>query len=156
MSVDVTVEQDIARPPDEVARFAMNPANDREWIGALTSVRTLTDGPVGVGTRVERVASFLGKRIEYVNEITAYEPGRRLEMRSVKAPFPLTVTYEFETAPGGSVARIRTGGDAGGFYNLAAPLLGAMVKRGVGRDLEKLKAILEANRAAAAPQPPAG
>jgi hypothetical protein len=36
-----------------------------------------------MGTRVARIASFLGKRIEYVNEIDRYEPPRRLAMHSV-------------------------------------------------------------------------
>jgi hypothetical protein len=144
MAVDVTVEQPIARPREEVAGFAMDPRNDRRWIGALSEVRTLTDGPVRRGTQVQRVARFLGRRIEYVNEITELEPGRRLAMRSVKAPFPLRVTYEFEDAPGGgSLARIRTGGETGRYYALAGPLLSAMVKRGVARDLRALKQALE-------------
>ncbi|MEA2133673.1 MAG: hypothetical protein QOC68_1582 [Solirubrobacteraceae bacterium] len=144
MAVDVTVEQAIARPREEVAGFAMDPRNDRRWIGALSEVRTLTDGPVRRGTQVQRVARFLGRRIEYVNEITELEPGRRLAMRSVKAPFPLRVTYEFEDAPGGgSLARIRTGGETGRYYTLAGPLLSAMVKRGVARDLRALKQALE-------------
>jgi hypothetical protein len=144
MAVDVTVEQPIARSREEVAGFAMDPRNDRRWIGALSEVRTLTDGPVRRGTQVQRVARFLGRRIEYVNEITELEPGRRLAMRSVKAPFPLRVTYEFEDAPGGgSLARIRTGGETGRYYALAGPLLSAMVKRGVARDLRALKQALE-------------
>ena len=62
-------------------------------------------------------------------------------MRSVKAPFPLQVTYEFEDADGGStLARIRTGGETGRYYAFAGPLLGAMVKRGVARDLRALEA----------------
>jgi uncharacterized membrane protein len=145
MSVDVTVEQQIERPPEQVAEFAMNPDNDRRWIGALKSVTKLTDGPAGVGTQVERVASFLGRSIEYVNEITEYEPPHRLAMRSVKAPFEMTVVYEFEPAPGGTLARIQTGGDASGFYNLATPLLSRMVRRGVAGDLRRLKATLEAD-----------
>ena len=144
MSVDVTVEQPIAKDREAVAAFAMDPRNDRRWIGALKEVRTLTDGPVGPGTRVQRVAGFLGRRIEYVNEITELEPGRRLAMRSVKAPFPLQVTYEFDDAPGGgTLARIRTSGDAGGYYRFAGPLLATMVRRGVARDLKTLKRLLE-------------
>jgi hypothetical protein len=143
--VNCVVEERIARPPEEVAGFAMDPANDLRWIKALSGVRKLTDGPVGPGTRVERVASFLGRRIEYVNEITALEPGRRLEMRSVKAPFPMQVVYEFEPDVDGTLARIRASGDAGRFYALAGPLLGHMVKRGISRDLAALKEELEAN-----------
>ena len=146
MSVDVTVEQPIARPPDAVAAFAMDPANDHRWIGALSDVRVVSDGPVGPGTRVERVASFLGKRIEYVNEIVDYRPPERLAMRSVRAPFPMTVTYEFAPANGGTLARIRTEGDARGFYAIAGPLLAAAVRRGVARDLATLRRLLEAER----------
>jgi carbon monoxide dehydrogenase subunit G len=147
MSVDVTVEQAIARDRDTVARFVMDPANDTRWIKALTSVQTLDgDVPVGVGTQVERVASFLGRRIEYVNEIVALEPGRRLAMRSVKAPFPMEVTYELEDAGDGTLIRIRAAGDAGGFYRIAGPLLGKAVRRGIARDLAELKRVMEDGR----------
>jgi carbon monoxide dehydrogenase subunit G len=147
MSVDVTVEQAIARDRDTVARFVMDPANDTRWIKALTSVQTLNgDAPAGVGTQVERVASFLGRRIEYVNEIVALEPGRRLAMRSVKAPFPMEVTYELEDAGDGTLMRIRAAGDAGGFYRIAGPLLGKAVRRGIARDLAELKRVMEDGR----------
>jgi len=156
--VDVTVEQRIAAPRDEVAGFAMDPSNDARWILALDSVRVLGDGPVDVGTRVERVAGFLGRRIEYVNEIDAYDPPNRLSMHSVKAPFPMTVVYEFdEDGANGTLARIRAGGDARGFYKLGGPLLSLMVKGGIARDLRQLKKLMEADgspRAASPGAPP--
>jgi uncharacterized membrane protein len=143
--VDVEVAQRIEAPREEVARFAMDPANDARWILALDSVSVLGDGPVGVGTRVERVASFLGRRIEYVNEIDGYDPPSRLSMHSVKAPFPMTVVYEFEEGgTGATLARIRAGGDARGFYKLGGPLLSRMVKGGIARDLRQLKKLMEA------------
>lgn len=137
------VEQRIGAAPERVAAYVMDPANDPSWIRALTEVNVLTEGPLGAGTRVQRVASFLGKRIEYVNEIEEYEPPRRLAMRSVEAPFPMTVVYELDPAGEGTLMRISTGGDTGGFYKLAAPLLAAQVRRGVAGDLRKLKEILE-------------
>jgi uncharacterized membrane protein len=140
---DVQVETIIERPPEEVAGYAMNPENDRSWIGALTEVNVLTEGPVREGTRVERVAQFLGKRIAYVNEIVEYAPPARLRMKSVKAPFPMTVDYEFAETNDGTLVRIRTGGNASGFYKLAGPLLDRAVRKGVARDLKRLKAILE-------------
>ena len=143
MSVDVTVQRTIGRPREAVARFAMDPANDTRWITALRSVRKLTDGPLGPGTRVERVASFLGKRMEYVNEVVTHQPDARLVMRSVKAPFAMTITYEFEDVPAGTVARIRAEGDAAGFYRLATPLLNAATRRSIEKDLETLKELLE-------------
>jgi hypothetical protein len=146
VSVDVTVDRAIARPRAEVAAFAMDPANDIRWIGALTSVRRLRDdgAPVAVGSRVERVARFLGRDLRYVNEIDALEPGRRLAMHSIEAPFPMRVTYEFDDGPGGgTVARIRAEGDAGRHYRLAGPLLRGMVRGGIRRDLRRLGRVLE-------------
>jgi uncharacterized membrane protein len=139
----VDVQTTIQRPRVQVAAYAMNPENDRAWIGALTGVKVLTDGPVGEGTRVERVARFLGKRIEYVNEIIEFAPPERLRMRSVKAPFPMTVDYEFVEEDDRTVVRIRTAGDASGFYRVAGPLLDRAVRKGVTGDLARLKAVLE-------------
>ncbi len=141
MSTDAAVEMRIDRPREEVARYATDWRNDREWIGALTDVRLVQQEP----EQVARTARFLGKRIEYVSEVVEHDPGRRLVLRSVKAPFPMTVTYEFEDADAGAtVMRIRTEGDASGFYRLAGPLLARAVTRGVRGDLERLKARLEA------------
>ena len=77
----------IDRPRDQVAAYLRDPANDTTWIGGIRSARLLTPGPVTVGSQVERVASFLGRRVQYVNEITELTADR-LAMRSVRSPFP--------------------------------------------------------------------
>jgi len=144
MSTDVQVETRVGRPRAEVAAYATDWRNDPDWIGALTDVRPLTDEPFGVGSQVARVATFLGRGFEYVNEVVEYEPGARLVMRSVKAPFPMMVTYEFEDADGATLVRIRAQGDASGFYRAAGPVLSRAVKRAIGGDLRRLKSLLEA------------
>src|SRR5436190_1343885 len=147
MSTDLTVDIAIDAPRDRVAAYALDYTNDPDWIGAIREARLVTDPPFGVGAQVERIGSFLGKRIEYVNEVVELDPDRRLVMRSVKAPFPMTVTYEFDDEPGrGTRMRIRTQGDASGFYRLAGPLLDLAdplrVYRGVGRDQERLAQVV--------------
>jgi hypothetical protein len=137
------VETVIGRPRDAVADYMLDWRNDREWIRSLSEVRLLTDGSLGIGSRVERVAKFLGKRVEYVNEVVEYEPGVRLVMQSVKAPFPMRVSYELEDVGEGTRVRIRAQGDAGGFYRFAAPVLSGAVRRAIARDLAQLKAVLE-------------
>ena len=97
--MDESIE--IARPAGDVARYMFDWRNDPEWIGGISEARLVGDGDFGLGSRVERVASFMGKRIEYVLEIEDYEPGALLAMRSVKAPFPMTVAYEVTDNHGG-------------------------------------------------------
>jgi uncharacterized membrane protein len=147
MATDVTVEERIDRPRPAVAAYATDWRNDPSWITALTDVRLVTEPPFGTGSRVERVAKFLGRRIEYVNEVVAWDADERLAMRSVKAPFPMTVTYEFEDAGPGTLMRIHAKGDAGGFYRFAGPLLSLAVRRGIAKDLARLKELLEASPA---------
>jgi uncharacterized membrane protein len=145
-SVSTRVDEsiDVARPADEVARFMFDWRNDASWIGGISEARLLRDGDFGVGSRVERIASFLGRRIEYVLEVDEHEPGRRLSMHSVRGPFPMTVAYEVAEAGEGATARVRVGGDATGFYRLAGPLLNRQAARSIARDLERLKSLLEA------------
>ena len=143
--MDVKSEVLINCPRDEVAGFAMDSSNDTRWIGGVTEVKELTESPFGKGSQVQRVASFLGRRIEYVNEVTEYDPAGLLVMRSIKGPFPMTIRYEFQEAPQATVARIQVQGEAGGFFKLASPLLAQAVKRNVTKDLNTLKRLLESD-----------
>jgi uncharacterized membrane protein len=143
MPVDVTATATIDRPREEVAAYLRDPANDTSWIGGLRSARLLTPGPVAVGSQVERVASFLGRRVEYVNEVTELT-GERLAMRSLRSPFPMRVTYRHDQASDGATeVSVRVEGNAGRFYALAAPLLGVAVRRSIARDLRNLERVLE-------------
>ena len=144
MSIDVKTEVVINRSKDDVARFAMNPGNDPSWIGGIVEARTLTDPPFNKGTKVARVATFLGKRIKYVTEVIDYEPTGRLVMHSVKGPFPMTIRYQFEETGGGTLVRIQNQGEVRGFFKLAGPVVAGLLKRSVTRDLAKLKELLEA------------
>jgi uncharacterized protein YndB with AHSA1/START domain len=134
MSIDVTAEVTIDRAPDDVWHFMTDPEHEPEWIGGLKSSRLQGEPPVRVGSRVERVASFLGKKIEYVNEVTQLERPRVLEMRSVVAPFPMHITYTLE----GEQRTVVRNHVRGGGIRLMAPF----VRRNIQRDLERLRDLL--------------
>ena len=144
--MDVQVDQLIDRPREEVARYAMAPENETSWIGGIKESRMVTDPPVRVGTEVARVASFLGKRIDYALKVTQHEPGRVIVMDSVRGPFKMRVTYAFEDAPGGATRVInRVEGESSGFYGLADSLMAIQVRRSLRRDLKTLKRLMEAH-----------
>ena len=148
MSTHVDESIEIARPAGDVARYMFDWQNDPAWIGGISEARLLSDGDFGLGSQVERVASFMGKRIEYVLEVEDYQPGALLAMRSVRGPFPMTVTYEVTDSRDGGRARVQVEGDASGFYKLAGPLLNLQAKRSIAADLRRLKALLEGPEAA--------
>jgi uncharacterized protein YndB with AHSA1/START domain len=136
MSVDITARVHIARDPETVAAYMTDPANDPHWIGGLREVELLGDPPLRVGSRVRRVAYFVRRRVEYVNEILALDT-THLDMRSVRAPFPMHITYRFEPASDGGTTV--TNHVRGGGPRVFAPL----VRRNVQRDLDRLRDILE-------------
>ena len=148
MAIDVSAQLLINRSKDEVAEYATNPSNDPIWVSGIVEAKLLTEPPLSQGSRVERVASFMGKRIQYILEVVEWEPASRMAMHSIKGPFPMDVTYEFEEAPSemvelGTLAKIRVQGEASGFFKLASPLLAQAVKRSIGKDLKNLKGIME-------------
>jgi len=143
MAIDVTVSATIRAPRERVAAYVIDHRHDTEWIGGITESELQGDGPLAVGSDVRRVASFMGRRIEYVNRVSVLEPGRRLAMRSVKAPFPMEVTYAFGDAPAGTTTSVRVQGEPASMYRLAGPLLAARVRRSVASDLRTLKGLME-------------
>lgn len=145
MPLDVRAEATIGRPAGTVAAHMFDPANDPDWIGGIRTARLLGEPPVRVGSRTAREARFAGRTIRYVMEVVALEPGRRLEMRSVKAPFPMHVVYAVEDAgPGRSVASVRVrGGEGSRFLRLLGPFVPPMVRRNIQADVHRLRDALE-------------
>jgi uncharacterized membrane protein len=135
----VTIEQPIER----VWAFVMDESNDPLWQTTLTDVHRLTDGPVGVGTRVSESRRFLGRTIETVWEMTECEAPHVSSIASVKAPFAWQGTYTLEEAGGGTRFTLRMQGNPGGFFRIAEPLLERFVRREMAGNLGNLNDVLE-------------
>ena len=150
MAVDVITEVVIDRPLDVVATYAGDPTNAPEWYVNIRSVEWRTPGPVALGSRMDFVATFLGRRIAYTYEVTELEPGARLVMQSAEGPFPMRTTYTWEPSGTGTRMTLRNTGEPSGFSRLAAPAMQAAMRRAMTKDLAALKRILEGG----APTPP--
>jgi uncharacterized membrane protein len=137
----------IGRSPEEVFRFISVRTNDPAWMASVTESEWLDpDAPMAVGRRGRMVMQAMGRR-EFLDEVTEYEPGRRIAHRSVAGPMQIrtaciaepagtgcraTVLYEPEHLPGGVVGR------------MTAPLTARIVRRNFRADLARLKNLLEA------------
>lgn len=137
----------IDRSPDEVFGFISVRTNDPVWMASVTESEWLDPAaPMGVGRRGRMVMKAMGRR-EFLDEVTDYEPGRRIAHRSVSGPMEIhtaciaepagsgcrtTVLYEPRRLPGGVVGR------------MTAPLTARIVRHNFRADLVRLKDILEA------------
>jgi Polyketide cyclase / dehydrase and lipid transport len=144
MPVDVLTETVINRPLPEVAAYAADPTNAPGWYVSIKSVEWKTPPPVAVGSRMDFVAQFLGRRLAYTYEITALESRALLVMRTAEGPFPMETTYTW-TAVDDTHTRmtLRNRGEPAGISKIAAPAMAAAMRRANRKDLQNLKRIIE-------------
>ena len=144
MAVDVVTEIIIERPSRQVAAYAADPSNAPLWYANIESVSWQTPPPIAVGSRIDFVARFLGRRLAYTYEIVDLVPGQRLVMRTAQGPFPMETTYTWQPL-GETRTRmtLRNRGEPTGFSTVAAPVMAAAMRRANRKDLANVKRILE-------------
>jgi hypothetical protein len=66
-------------------------------------------------------------------------------MRTAQGPFPMETTYAWKnTADNATRMTLRNRGKPAGFAKVTAPMMAAAMRRANRKDLERLRAILEA------------
>ena len=144
-----TVERSIVidKPVDQVWTFVHDPAKDPLWQTTLLESEQLTEGSIGVGTKVREVRNFLGRRVEMAWEITEYEPHRSSTIRAVSGPVPLSGGYALEPVDGGTKLTVVGELEAHGLFRLAEPVFARITARELEANLGHLKDLLEAPEA---------
>jgi hypothetical protein len=144
MGVDVVTEIVVDRPCPAVAAYAGDPSNATEWYANIESVEWKTAPPVRVGSTMDFVAWFLGRRLAYTYEVVDLVPGERLVMRTAQGPFPMETTYTWQPVDAGRTRMtLRNRGEPAGFGKVTAPVMAAAMRRANQKDLARLKRLLE-------------
>lgn len=131
----------VARPPDTVFPYLIDPDLQAHWSGV--PMRKLTDGPLQTGSRME-VSFGMGPIKAIVGlELTAVEAGRRMAFRSFSGP--IRWDGEYLLSPSGDGTELSQEGRLAftGLWRLVEPLVGAEIKSGEIKELERLKAVVE-------------
>jgi mannose-6-phosphate isomerase-like protein (cupin superfamily)/uncharacterized protein YndB with AHSA1/START domain len=135
---------EIARPPEEVFAFVADLRNDPRWNSAIDEVRQTPEGPPGLGTTFWTVARFLGRRFETPEEITEYEPDRKLSTEVTSGPLRFTSGRIVEGVAGGARLTLTAEGHSGCFFGIAEPIFVRLAARRLETELANLKDLLEA------------
>jgi uncharacterized protein YndB with AHSA1/START domain len=138
---ELTVE--IRRPVDEVFAYVTDPETLSQWQTNTVEVEVLTEGPMRAGTRLREVHVAMGRRLEQVVEVSAYESNRRFDLRVVEGKFPLDGRNTFEATATGTTVRLVAMGHAPKGMRLLEPVLTRLARRQMRAHYSRLKTVLE-------------
>jgi hypothetical protein len=94
----------IHRPVEDVFGFLEVRSNDAAWMASvlesqwLNSTAADSDTPIELGRRGRMIMKLSGRRAEFIDEVTEYEPGRRIAHRTISGPIPLETACICEPA----------------------------------------------------------
>ena len=133
----------VARDPAVVFTYLIEPAKQALW--SDVPMRRLTDGPLGVGSQMEVTFAMGPVKARIVLELTGVETDRRVAFRTVSGPIDWTGEYRLAAGSAGGTELSQSGTlRFGGLWRLVEPIVGAEIKNGEIKELEKLRSVIEA------------
>lgn len=83
-------------------------------------------------------------KLEPTSEITALEPNRSISFKGASGPLSIEGTWRFEATSEGTRLTGAFQVEPGGFFKVAGPVFASQLKKQTDADLQRLKALLEA------------
>lgn len=136
----------INRPPQDVFNAITDFAKQPLWQSMVESAEWTSNGPAGVGSTMKVVARFLGREIDTEAQVTAWEPPHRIDWKGLNGPYPVEVTNTVEPQGEGTLLTSVSRAEFGGFFKLAAGLVGKQLQKQIGSNYESLKLLMESNQ----------
>ena len=134
----------VDRPLQDVFDFLSNPLNLPKWQSMIASIEQVTPGATAVGSKYNVHAELLGRHIDGVMEITAFEPPAKFGFTNQAGPMQVTVTMALKPAGTGVKITLNAQGNPGGLFKIAEGVLAGQVKGQMEANLARLKTLLEA------------
>jgi carbon monoxide dehydrogenase subunit G len=123
---------DLPIPIQDAFDYLADFSHTAEWDPGVADARRLTGGKVGLGSRFEVGVSFLGRRIPFVYEITAFERPSRLVLSGSEGSLRSIDEITFVSRSGGTRVTYEARLELAGIRQLADPLLDLWFQR-IGR-----------------------
>lgn len=134
----------INKPAEDVFTFLHNPDNHPKFVPGMLEFKKMSPGPIErVGTSVQGVRRFLGRRMELPYEITEYQRGARLGMKGAMGPITFKDGYVLESLGSNTRVKFWLELTLTGIMKLARPFLAIVGKTHAHETLVNLKKALE-------------
>ncbi len=130
--------------PQQAFRGLVDLERSPEWAlsSGVIERRKVTEGPHGVGTEFAALDKLLGRETEFVVRFTEFEPGQRVAA-SWSDPIRGGWSASFTGTNGSTELEFTAEMYPTGPLRLLAPVLGAVMKRAMRKDLARFKTWVE-------------
>ena len=132
---------EISRPPEDVFEVLVDLDRLPDW--QSSAIAASSDGPLELGSLVHEKRRFLGRELADELEVVAFDPPRRLTLRSQRGPVRLTIDHELEPNGGGTRLTVVASGKPGGMMKFAGPMIERTAREEIRSDFARLKELLE-------------
>ena len=124
--------------------FVSDYSNDVKWREGVIGMKCSTKENIFLGTRTRETMKFLGRTFITIARVTEYSPFTKIAFRSVTGKIPVHGYRLTEGVEGYTKFTYSLTIELQGFSLLFDPLMTAIYRKRIRRDLLKLKSILEA------------
>jgi len=134
----------INRPPEEVWKFMSQVENMPKWDRGVLEASQTSQNPPGVGSTIQVVRQFLGRRRVANLRVSEYVLNQSLGVQASRGQLTGQVRYTFEPVVSGTRMTSTAEVKLGGWWKLITPLLVPMLDRDGRDDLANVKRVMEA------------
>ncbi|CAB4697255.1 MAG: hypothetical protein F2663_05505 [Actinobacteria bacterium] len=122
---------EVPSDPETAFAYVADFANAHLWDPGVVASRRVDDGPIGVGSQFELVATFRGREQQFLYTVTAFEAPRRIELTGEGAKARSIDTVEFSPSASGTAIAYHAVIQLKGARRIAEPFLaGTFAKMG--------------------------
>jgi len=154
MAITFELEEVFAAAPQHVFETLTGLEGAAGWMPNLVRIEKLTEGPFGTGTRWREIRKLFGREASEEFEVKGFAPHRELELhvdgtKGTSRRGYYRFHYTLERVDGGT--RLKLTGEVGGMGSLGdliGRLFAGSYRSAILKDLQALKAYLEAQAAA--------
>ena len=151
--INLYVSTMVYKPVQQVFDFISTPENDFQWQYATLETTRLSGSGNGIGSIFRSISNLMGHRIISTFEVTAYEPNKKYNFKSLSGPLHLQTSYTFEISNGGTKIGISTQISMVDFDQTNESLMEKSLKKQLKENLAMLKALLETKRTSLVARP---
>jgi uncharacterized protein YndB with AHSA1/START domain len=142
----IMAEADVARPPEEVFWYVIDPSHFGDWQDGVVSAHIEGNVPQAVGAKCVMTRRIGGSERTSTSEVTQLSPPRTWAVRGVDGPVRADVAVTVDSRQDGTQAHvtIEVGFRGYGMGKFILPLVIKQASREVPESCRKLKSRLEA------------